>query len=407
MNIIAKFGNKYDFFIVTILVSMIFGNYGGSLQAVRVLSILLIPQLLKANKKNKYIQTIIYFFSFWFIYSVISFLWTPNIPQALKEISYYPVHMLLFVELCVFSRYAINTIQSICIGWLLFVIFTGIVGIWEITTDQHLPMSSFKEGLYLYDRGEAIIHHFASVTFQNYNSYVVLLVASLPFIINLLVNDKTKYRNLAFATLLIIVYILAINASRGGLLSLIISIITFVFYSIISKNTKNLWNLLIITICAIGLFLKYSNILMQNILIRSQYGDLYQDNARSSLIADGIHVVFNEYIGLGSGIGGGFTAMEAYRHNGLSATHNLFLEIFVNFGLLITTAILIYIFRMLRTGLLIKDKKRKLSVWIFFLTLIPFSIIDSGYLLTPQIWLYFASIFVFVYYDSIRKRQTI
>ena len=146
---------------------------------------------------------------------------------------------------------------------------------------------------------------------------------------------------------------------------------------------------------------------MQNILIRSQYGDLYQDNARSSLIADGIHVVFNEYIGLGSGIGGGFTAMEAYRHNGLSATHNLFLEIFVNFGLLITTAILIYIFRMLRTGLLIKDKKRKLSVWIFFLTLIPFSIIDSGYLLTPQIWLYFASIFVFVYYDSIRKRQTI
>ena len=401
MKLVSQDRNKYDVYILLILVSMIFGDFGGAFQAVRIIAILLLPQILRLKwRNNKYIKGLMCFFIVWYVYATLSFLWTPNKMEGAKELLYYPIHMLLFVELCVFSKCAKKPIFNIGYGWLWFVILTVICGIWEITTDQHLPMSSFQDGDYLFDNGEAVIHHFASVTFHNYNSYVVLLCSSLPFVLYMMVQDNKRIRYLTFFALVAMVYIIAINASRGGIICLLIAVLSLLFFS---EKRRNLSGLFVIILASATLLYLYGDFLMQNILIRSQSTELLKDSSRTDLINDGIHVIFNDYIGMGAGIGGGFTALENYRHNGLSATHNLFLEIFVNFGIFILLMVVIGLTRMYMRGIRVQKMKRKLSIWVSLLTLVPFAIIDSGYLLSPQIWLYFASVYVFVYIDMFRS----
>lgn len=398
MKYVALDNNKYDTFIVLLLASTIFGDIGGAFQVVRVLSILLLPYVINLKwKNNVYLKRVVHFFVFWYLYAFVSILWSPDTAEGFKELIYYPVHMLSFVELCVFSKEAINPIKSICKGWLWFSILTSIVGIWEITTDQHLSMSALGDNAVLFDDGQFVIHHYASVTFRNYNNYVVRLVSSIPFIICLLYDDNTKIRYISFGTLGAIVYIMAMNASRGGIICLAISLFYFLYYS--RNNKRNGLGLYLSVLFAIVLIFMNWEILSHNIMIRTQSSGMLEDDSRLDLIYDGIKVVFDNYYGFGAGIGGGFKAMESYRNNGLSATHNLFLEIFLYFGLFVTILTVIALYKLYKKGLKVSYKNRRMVIVITLMIMLPFAVIDSGYLLSPQTWLYFASIFVFAYYD--------
>lgn len=396
--------NKYDTYIILLLVSTIFGDIGGAFQVVRVIALLLLPQLVAIKwRSSACIKGVVSLFVTWYLYAVFSFIWTPDKIEAVKELVYYPVHMLMFIEICAFSLRAANPLSSICKGWLWFVLLTSIVGIWEITTDQHLSTSSLQGAAYLIGEGEVVVHHFASVTFRNFNNYVVRLASSIPFIIYLLLDGNKIIRYLSFMAMGAVVYILSMNASRGGIICLAISLIMFLVYSLKNKNKANIISLFVMIFSATALIYVYWDFLSQNIMIRTQSAGMLEDDSRSNLLIDGINLVFNDYLGLGAGIGGGFTAMENMRHNGLSATHNLFLEIFVYFGIIITILIIMALFKMYRLGVKIKDEKRKMIIMITLFIMLPYAIIDSGYLLSPQTWLYFASIFVFVYYSSLQK----
>jgi O-antigen ligase len=87
-------------------------------------------------------------------------------------------------------------------------------------------------------------------------------------------------------------------------------------------------------------------------------------------------------------------AMNSVYHLKITAPHNLFLEIGVQFGLVI---FLLFMGMLLRLFLKQSSNKNKSSKFIIISSLAMFpltSIIDSGYILSIVIWLFLASLYV-------------
>ncbi|WP_276833926.1 hypothetical protein [Chryseobacterium cucumeris] len=90
-----------------LIISQIFGLYGGMLQAPRLLAILFLPLLIQdLNKKLiKGKEYLLFFFSF-IMYCVLSMLFlTFNNDQSLKEFAYALINFIIFVEIVNFSKY--------------------------------------------------------------------------------------------------------------------------------------------------------------------------------------------------------------------------------------------------------------------------------------------------------------
>lgn len=75
-----------------------------------------------------------------------------------------------------------NPINSIIKAWCIVLAITLLIALYVIITYNHLSISRHGSDK-LADLGGAIIkQRFASVSFANYNSYVVLVVFCLPFL---------------------------------------------------------------------------------------------------------------------------------------------------------------------------------------------------------------------------------
>ena len=86
------------------------------------------------------------FLTFFLLYSLLSATWTSTDPvYSLKETAYNFVHVLLFVEIIVFSKTARNPLTAIFLGFLVAFAISAVIAIWEFTTDQHLYTSKMKK----------------------------------------------------------------------------------------------------------------------------------------------------------------------------------------------------------------------------------------------------------------------
>ena len=121
--------------------------------------------------------------------------------------------------------------HSIIKGWLIAFLFSAIIAICEILFDIHLPMNIYESDLLLNSGGTVMQKQYASVTFGNYNGYVTFLCCALPFLFAYILT-AVKIRCLLYGWLafMLMAYILLINASRGGLLSLLICFLAFLFF---------------------------------------------------------------------------------------------------------------------------------------------------------------------------------
>ena len=134
--------NKYDKFLFILIVSLIFGKIGGAFTVTRILAIFLIPYALNVGAfKDKCLRPVVLLFCGLYFYSVCSLLWTPDVDSTSKSLIYLPVHMFYFVEIAIFAKKSLNPMRIICFSWVLVVIATSIIGIWEIETDNHLWLS--------------------------------------------------------------------------------------------------------------------------------------------------------------------------------------------------------------------------------------------------------------------------
>lgn len=390
--------NKYDKYLFLLILSLIGGQIGGALQLPRVLSVFLIPPFFTClSTEGKYIKPFVVFFVFWFAYNLISLMWTPDIVQARKEIVYYIVHPLLFLELVLFSYRASDAKAVISKSWITALILTLPIAIWELITNNHLYVSTVHEELYAMSGGIAYLHRNASVTFGNYNNYNVFICLVLPFIVyRLTIPNKTRKETFFLALLLVAFFIIIpINASRGTFMAMVIVLFVLFINTIRIKRKSTTITLLIIVLLMLFVISRFGSELFYMLNLRSDSGvGMLRDDGRTGLIKSGLMVLEGTF-GFGCGMGGITKAMESVRPGELTfSPHNMLIELLAQYGIIIFIFCVLFLVRIYKHVFNDKDKALRVFLQASLLSFPFMSVVNSGYLLNPHTWAYMASLFI-------------
>ena len=397
--------NRYDIYIFLLIVSLVFGGFGGALMVVRVLAIILLPALISKMRYCKdYVNSYGKFFVIFYIFCLMSMLWTPDKSQGFKELLYYPVHFVVFLEILVFSRFANKPLNTISTGWLISAGITLVIAIWEITTSNHLALSKFEADDITLNVGGVISNRpFAAVTFGNFNGYVAYLCFAMPFIFYYLLQNGKDIKKvvISMAVFFAAIVTILVDASRGGLLSLLTMGVIFVFNT--KRSIYKTGLILSVVLLVIYYIIPQMDTLFAAMSIKAEGSNLYSDESRFHIWADGLKVLYNTAF-IGSGVGSISAAMRKVT-TGITITHNMFLEILVQFGVVFFFAFMMYLLRLFMKTRRLNIKNVKTMIYMALISLPIYAIIDSGYLLNPAVYVAFAGLTVFAYINRINPQS--
>lgn len=384
---------KYDIFVILLIASLSFGLIGGSLQIPRVLAIAFLPVFIDCfGYVRHYVKPyLLCFVAFW-AFCLLSMTWTPDFNQGMKELVYYPVHFILFLEIIAFSRLSKSPTHAISMGWMVAVCLTLVVAYWEISTGHHLSMSTHQSAKYIKTGGEVIIRRYASVTFGNFNGYVTFLCFAFPFLLyRVSMIRGLKIRGL-YPILVVILTAICIlfNASRGGFVTIIFMSAIYVWMNL---NSRYALPLTVIMVLA-TFYILYTNMgILEGITARGSDGKLLEDSGRIGIwIAT--WKAFAASYGLGVGIGGMVGAISEYK-TGINVAHNLFLELLLQYSIIFLAVFIYYLILLFRKAKIIKNRSIKTSLMMALIAMPVYGIINSHYLLNPSLFVLLASITVF------------
>lgn len=391
-----NFGNKYDLLVIITIASLAWGNldYLRAITPVRIMGCV----GLYYGYKNwtlliKNYKTWMFLVGLWFFYIVLSLAWTSDIKLGFTMLFHmctmFGVFMLMFVA----SMRAERLLYSMTTGWILMVALTLPTAIWEITTFNHLDSGSFSEGL-IDKEGEFKI--FAAVTFQNYNSYVVMLSLAMPFIM-LSFWQRNRYRWISVLVSGLMCFVLFVNASRGGLICLAITI--SVLYYEYAKRQKKI--VVITQLSLASLFVIYyiiKNIdqlyVLHNIIVRfADYdADSVKSDSRLLIWGMGFEIAAN-HLFMGSGIGSMVAEYENIGRSEINYAHNFYLELLIEMGLVIFCLFFILVYSSLyRMKKITNNKRIRLLALHVALCSIFIFVIDDYYTVRSGAWVFVACV---------------
>lgn len=388
--------NKYDRLLILLIGALSLGGLGGYLMPCRVLTILLLPQLWKIRLICKFrYRSIISFMLFFISYCFISLLWTPDKVEGMKEIVYYSVHFIYFLEIITFSVLAKDFMRSISLGWLLVVFISASIGIYEIVTDTHFGIGQEAERMINMGGGRVFQQRFAKAFFANYNSLVTVFCFAFSFVLYFIL--KTEKKNLlyilAIITLFLSFIVVIVNASRGGILSLGVM---FVIPFLLSKNRKLKYGIMaVLAIGFVWLFSHYYDLIFGFLELRFSNVDVTHDDTRMLLLKKGLQICYDSF-GFGSGVGSIVAKLEVLNPGGITITHNMFMEFLSQYGVLFFLIFVGFLLKQFKKIRKIADSDVRHLMYALFIAMPFMMAVDSGYLLYPQLFAFFASMYVSV-----------
>lgn len=403
--------NRYDYGIIFLISLVAFGGIGGAMQPIRILGIMFLPMVvtsLVTNKMSKEEKWVFRFFLFFILYAVISLLWSFNQSEGVKELGYFVCHFSLFFMLVFWSKKANNPFKAILNGWLMVLLLTLPIAFIEVITNWHLPISKYEADKLMNLGGNIIKQRYASVTFSNYNTYVVLLVFCLPFLLtHLKIIRKLRIQLFYWIVFLSVSVILFINASRGGILCWGILLI---FYFVYDRKKKQ-WSMgsiflgILVLLMAVYVFNEYSTEVLQQFSYRINEGDksFFEDSSRFYLYQVALILWINSVF-MGTGIGSEAAAMSSIS-SGIVATHNMYLEVLLQFGIIIFILFIVFLYKIFSKISIINFKPIKFIMISFLLIFIPIFIVNSGYLLMPSLWVLLGSLFIISNIDTDTRKR--
>ena len=397
----SKTYNKYDIYIIVIIAIQFFGIYGGALQPVRVFSIISFPFLLASDMKSSHLREYRYeflFFLLFIIWGLFLTVFAIYIEEALKEIIYLVVSFNMIFNVIIASGKAKNPKLSIIKGWGVLLLLALPIGLYEIYFDWHFSNSKTGSGT-LVGGYNQVVKNFAALTFGNYNLFNVVIVYAIPFLIScfFIKGLKKKIKVIIWGLILMGSFIVLVNGSRGSFLAIILCFLLF-FRKSFFKNKKNIFILVILISGSVYyLMSKGGNLLLT---FTDKKDRLFSDNTRSTLIEFSLKELINSnFLGVGPA-NIEQIIINQYQYK-LGATHNLFIEILVQYGIIIFIGFLYFLFRIYKRSFKV-DKISKYIV-ITSLVLIPLSsVVNSKYLAGVNIWLLLGSLLI-ISNDKLKK----
>lgn len=398
--------NKYDYLLILSVLVCGLGYIGAPIYPARIFAILLIPFTIKEYSKLRlkipsYLRNFLYI---WFVFALLSLLWTCDFSSGVRTFIYLSLNIISFISICLLSLKANKPIQSIFIAWIMLVLLMSPIAFYEFSTGQHVISSYQETDLHIKNSdGTNIARTYAYVTFGALNAYNVVLCYCLTFIVAsfFYFQGRRKYICL-FIILLLIVFQILINASRGALLCLGLSILVLVYKAQKTKLIPKVWFISMFAFAFILIYL-VRDLVIEQILGKILENSLLEDKSRTSILSMVMNVFWGT-LGLGVGIGGNDQAISsAYPLYGISATHNLFLEFLLQFGMIPFFYFIYFIYRFYMSSY--RNQQTTISVLgvLLIVTSLPMFIIDSGYLLTTILWVYWGSAFAILMVSKIKR----
>lgn len=399
--------NRFDLYLIIIIASLSAGMLGGVFLPFRVITFLLLPDFLSSlTKYIRYVKTYINCTLFFFVYIIISVAWSPPGNEAMAHLAYCIFHFILFFEILLFAIRAKSPFLSISTGWLIAVALTLVIAMWELTTDNHLSMSK-KQGDEAVNLGYTIfMRQFASVTFHNYNTYVTFLCFAMPFVFHHLLAKYNLFVQRLTATFCLVLSAVCIlfNASRGGLVAMVLMAALFFLFT--GKGKRTFFYVLVFGVVAYYVLNYFGESMFTMMEVRTTSGALLEDDSRLE-IWDHALDAFYKSGGFGVGLGGLKAAIRA-EWGGIAITHNIFLECLVEFGTIIFIGYIVYLTNLYKNAREYADRPEKYTVYMSLFTLPVYGIIDAGFLYSPFVFASFASLSVFANLNRINiQRGTI
>ena len=396
----------YDLVLFGLIASLIFGLIGNGAQPVRLLIIALSPLMLtdafmRPHQSIYYYRYECFFLLFWWLWAVSFFYKAVDEAESLKHVVYLLVHTLGFLEILWAANRAPHPQQAIKYGWLVFILLSIPVALYEFLTDFHLPISYQDTGSTLYMNGIHVSRPFASVTFGNLNSYNTMLCWGLPslFMCNLYPRNSLE-KMVGFVLMLMVTLIIVANASRGAILCMMLMMGTYgyAYY----RMGRNRILLITILILVLGAFVYYLGEMF--LLILERFSDQgMEDTGRLDNIVQGLKATLDSY-GLGIGIGNYEPIMNDIYRVDPPAPHNLFLEVLVLFGVPIALG---FVGLFLHVGCICLRRGTPFNrnMLLFSVAALLFAgIIDSNYIMKATTWMFIATLYVYV--DSRYNQET-
>lgn len=396
--------NRYDYLIIVTIFSSIFaGETFGAFTPVKIIGFFFSFYFVVyfqqwRNLLLKKIKGITIFFSFMLLHSLVSIFWAGNMHEYL--IAALTLYILTFIFLLIFccSQRAAYPIRSIIIGWTVLLIANLSCAYYEVLSGNHFSAGSYQADVTSVDiEGNKIMRVYAAVTYGNYNSFALLLVLHLLFILLLIYLSKTfsaKFWGLVlfFSSCTILI----INTSRGCLLSLM-------FFSIplwyaIRHLGKIKYIVVVVLLGALAyLLVEYSE--MITFLIERKFGGRDASDLSSEprlILWSGSWRIICHWLFMGAGGGNMISEFEAH-HIPQGYCHNLWLQMLLEYGIVPTLLFLGFYLKFVWKNLFSRDSIQ-IILGLYMVFVWPFlTIVDEAYLKTCH-FMFFASIYGIYYH---------
>lgn len=394
MNLKLKYNNKYDLLIILIIGSISLGVVGGALQITRLFAFFLIfyNLIYFINKGLKaYNRIFIIIGIIWLIIAYRALGWSADKQNGFYQVIYLFIYLNLTYSLLLLGKKSSDPIGCVLKGWLLFFLITVPIGIFEIFTDHHLYTNSIQSNAV--NAGETLNgivgKKYAAVTYNNYNEFMTAISFGLPYLFtSLFYFSDTKYAKYLWYLLASVIIIILVTASRGAIIMLMLCAFLFIIFIkkiYIPNKKRTVKRITIVSILGLTFF---SPFLLQQISARLQNTEMAGDPGRLMIYLEAWRLIKKtNYRGLGP---------YGFEHEWGFAPHNLWLEIFTQYGWLITTIVLL-----LTMYILIKVHKRfknkpilSFLGWMIISSLPIITIINSSYLNFSFVWISLGSILI-------------
>lgn len=387
--------NRFDYYIILTISLLSLGYFGTPLYPARIWAIMFMPQIfMKLKRKRIFIpQYVRNFFSVWVICGLFSLIWSYNIIEGIKYFFYFLCNIVSFFSIYIFSKRANNVTKSILLGWLIMFLLTIPIALYEFSSGMHVGIEVQDSDKYIAGLdGNMINRKYAFVTFGALNTYNVIICYSLAFILVAFFVYKYKIQQLfLWILLLFAMYIILMNASRGALLCFILSLLVFFYYIRTTRLINRSYFFLVLGVAVIIIF-QNINLFVGQIVGRLTNTELFSDESRTEIYLRAIRILAGT-LGIGVGIGGNDVAMKLASPSAISATHNIFIEFVLQFGIIPFYFFIVFLLKMYLGLYKANSIHLKFLGAILLIVSVPLFIIDSGYLLTSSLWIYWGSIF--------------
>lgn len=381
-----------------------------------LLWILFLGNILVKKRKIDFLKNKIYwyfiFLVFWLGYALLSLAWSASLAPAIRNIFF----LFMGISIIFFSFHYLKKVEDFQkIQWIWFAILCGllILGFWEHLTGQHLLISRY------YGETSKFLMFRPTGIFLNQNDYATFLSFSIPFVISFFRKEnKILIRFLGMEIVTGAVYLIVITGSRANILAVLLELILFLFILKFKQKIRLIFELVVCMLILLiflsvpikGIFSQTvreisSIVNMTNVITHEESGNDHEEakltneeivknveltanidsmNARLNLIRNGISFLLSKSV---FGVGAG--NFEYYMKNyGLYYTkefvnpHNWWLEILVNYGIIIFIGYIIFYFSLIfKLGKIyfrkISSKQKRISEG-FLVSLVGFSFASLG-----------------------------